>query len=110
MGALGIPTREIEMPAIAAVAGAAAATAAAAFRWAASVGWVVGSAVAEAEGDTVLEAVATMFLDTAASLSGERPTAGILASRRRQPIAETSRLSRLRFSLLPPLCSAFESL
>src|ERR1700674_1210381 len=107
MGALRMPIRGIEMLAIAAVAGAAAATAAAAFRWAASVGWVVASAVAEAEGDAVLEAVARMFLDTATSLSGERPTAGILASRRRKPIAETIRPPRLRFIPRPPLRSHF---
>jgi len=97
----------MDMLAIAAVGGAAAATAAAAFRWAASVGWVVATAVGDADGDAVLEAVATMFLDTAASLSGERPTAGILASRRRKPIAETIRRPRLRFSPLPPLRSHF---
>src|ERR1700674_4927687 len=103
MGALRMPIRGIEMLAIAAVAGAAAATAAAAFRWAASVGWVVASGVAEAGGEAVLEAVARVFPETAPSLAGERPTAGILESRRRKPIAEPIRRPRLRFIPRPPL-------
>jgi hypothetical protein len=70
----------------------------------------VGSAVGEVEGDAVAEATATMFLDTAATLSGERPAAGILASRSSKAIAETIRRPCLGLTSLPPLGSRLGAL
>src|ERR1700686_4150102 len=105
-----MPIRGIEMLGIAAAGGAAAGTAAAAFCWGAWVAWIVGSAVGEAEGDAVAEAIATTLLDTGATRSGERPTAGILGGRSSMPIAETIRRPRLRFNSLPPLRSRLGAL
>jgi hypothetical protein len=95
MGALRRPIRGIEILAITAVTGAAAATAVA-FR-SESVGCGVAGAVAEADGDVVLEAIAMMLLELASGGAEERPNpvAGMLASRMRKPAAVRRNGARL---------------
>src|SRR5438132_178401 len=95
MGALLMPMRGMEMRAITRVGGATAAAAAAAFRWTAWVGSGVADAVGDAEGESLVDAMALRFVD--ARWAGERPSpaAGMLASSRRMATEKTARDPRL---------------
>src|SRR5437879_2813637 len=103
MGALLMQRRGMEMRAITRVGGATAAAAAAAFRWTAWVGSGVADAVGDAEGESLIDAMALRFVD--AMWAGERPSpaAGMLASSRRMATEKTARDPRLMDLCSQPL-------
>src|ERR1700726_1371693 len=89
--------------AMTAVAGAAEATTAAAFRWGASVGWVVASAVADDAGGAIARTVRCAATGWAGRTG---PAAGMLASRTRTPAASRTMGPRLIALCSQPLAES----